>query len=171
MSSKGYVYILTNPSMPGLVKIGMTTRSVAQRADELFASGVPQPFHVHDEVLSPDCSELESWVHAQLKSYRVSDNREFFRISPEHAENAVRCNLEEQINILVSEYLECHTLVDCTQAIGDDHMAELVEASGRSAMSVSAAISIMSADDLVPAFARLDAVPAKGKSKEYGRIQ
>ena len=31
----GWVYILTNPSMPGLVKIGLTTRNPTARAAEL----------------------------------------------------------------------------------------------------------------------------------------
>ena len=43
----GYVYVLSNPSIPGIVKIGMTERDVPARALELSAStGVPEPYDV-----------------------------------------------------------------------------------------------------------------------------
>ncbi len=48
---EGIVYILTNPAMPNLVKIGMTTRlEVGIRMSELYTTGVPVPF---------ECSFLE----------------------------------------------------------------------------------------------------------------
>lgn len=75
--SKGYVYILSNPSMPGIVKIGKTTRTIKERAHELYQTGVPTPFIVNDWVLSPNCSELEQRVHGALSDYRVSQSREF----------------------------------------------------------------------------------------------
>lgn len=41
----GWVYVLANLAMPGLVKVGCTGRSPATRACELTAStGVPPPF-------------------------------------------------------------------------------------------------------------------------------
>ena len=43
----GYVYIMTNPAMPGLVKIGSTTLLPDERARQLSSStGVPRPFQV-----------------------------------------------------------------------------------------------------------------------------
>jgi hypothetical protein len=39
---RGYIYVLTNPNMPGLVKIGYTQRLPRERANELSrATGVP----------------------------------------------------------------------------------------------------------------------------------
>ena len=39
------VYVLTNPAMPGLVKIGMTDRDdVQRRMRDLYSTGVPLPF-------------------------------------------------------------------------------------------------------------------------------
>lgn len=44
-NNKGIVYVLTNSAMPGLVKIGMTTReSIDTRMKELYSTGVPVPF-------------------------------------------------------------------------------------------------------------------------------
>ena len=41
----GIVYVLTNPAMPGIVKIGRTTRgSIDVRLNELYSTGVPVPF-------------------------------------------------------------------------------------------------------------------------------
>lgn len=41
----GIVYLLTNPVMPGLVKIGMTLRDeIDARMKELYTTGVPLPF-------------------------------------------------------------------------------------------------------------------------------
>ena len=42
---EGYVYVLINPSMEGLVKIGMTTSTPEERVTELSsATGVPSKF-------------------------------------------------------------------------------------------------------------------------------
>ncbi len=41
----GIVYLLTNPVMPGLVKIGMTTQEdIDKRMKVLYTTGVPVPF-------------------------------------------------------------------------------------------------------------------------------
>ena len=43
----GIVYVLSNRAMPGLVKIGMTTRpELDTRLKELYTTGVPVPFDV-----------------------------------------------------------------------------------------------------------------------------
>ncbi|MDC0850100.1 GIY-YIG nuclease family protein [Pseudomonas aeruginosa] len=50
MSGYGFVYVLTSPAMPGLYKVGATTRSPRQRAEELSrGTGVPHEcgFHGH----------------------------------------------------------------------------------------------------------------------------
>ena len=77
----GYVYALINPSMPGLVKVGMTTRSPEERAQELSGgTGVPTPFVVVYHDFFVNCAEAESLVHSQLElqGFRLTANREFF---------------------------------------------------------------------------------------------
>tara|TARA_B100000780_G_scaffold162481_1_gene113595 strand:+ start:237 stop:377 length:141 start_codon:yes stop_codon:yes gene_type:complete len=39
------VYVLTNDSMPGLVKIGRTSGSIEKRMRDLYKTGVPIPFN------------------------------------------------------------------------------------------------------------------------------
>lgn len=47
----GIVYLLTNPMMPGLVKIGMTTQEdIDKRMKELYTTGVPVPFECKSRV-------------------------------------------------------------------------------------------------------------------------
>lgn len=84
----GYLYLLTNSAMPGLVKIGRTSRRPEQRMLELAsATGVPAPFQLVYEVMVADCHAAEALVHALLeeRGVRVSSNREFFAINPSEA--------------------------------------------------------------------------------------
>jgi len=85
----GFVYVLTNKAMPGLVKVGFSTRSPDERAAELSTTGVPFPFDVafFAEVENP--LEAEAAIHLALAQYRASTDREFFRISIEDAVAAV----------------------------------------------------------------------------------
>lgn len=81
MSEIGFLYVLANSSMPGLVKVGKTTRSPTERAAELSGvTGMATPFLVVYDQLFQDCHSAESFVHVYLaeKGYRVAENREFF---------------------------------------------------------------------------------------------
>ncbi len=56
----GIVYLLTNPVMPGLVKIGMTTQEdIDKRMKELYTTGVPVPFECQFacKVKKGDCAK------------------------------------------------------------------------------------------------------------------
>ena len=77
--SSGYIYILINSSMPGLIKIGRTFRDSRARARELHSTGVPTPFEVAFELFSEDHEALEQKLHDQIAEFRVVGNREFFR--------------------------------------------------------------------------------------------
>lgn len=87
--SKGYVYVLSNPSMPGLVKIGRSIHGGRQRANQLFQTGIPTPFHLEFEILVDDHDDIESLVHENLWQYREDERREFFRIPASDAVLAV----------------------------------------------------------------------------------
>ncbi|PRE86668.1 GIY-YIG nuclease family protein [Burkholderia gladioli] len=90
-SHRGYVYVLSNPSMPGQVKIGRTERNPITRRDELSrATGVPTPFVLESWELFADCWKAEKDVHRELQrlGQRVSNDREFFWVSVSQA-NAV----------------------------------------------------------------------------------
>lgn len=91
--SLGYLYILSNKSMPGLLKIGRTDRRPETRAKELTsATGVPLAFEIEFSVLVYDSIAAERFVHGSLeaKGLRFSLNREFFRVSLEEATELLR---------------------------------------------------------------------------------
>lgn len=84
----GIVYLLTNPVMPGLVKIGMTERAeMDARLRELYTTGVPVPFDCQYacKVKKSDCTKIERALHTAFAPQRVNANREFFRIQVEQA--------------------------------------------------------------------------------------
>ena len=82
----GIVYVLTNPEMPGLVKIGKTSRKeVQQRLVELYSTGVPVPFECEYAARVSDEAVVERAFHTAFEPYRINPNREFFRIDPEQA--------------------------------------------------------------------------------------
>lgn len=80
-NNQGYVYVLTNPAMPGLVKIGRSKTAAAGRANTMYRgdTGVPLPFEIVFECLFDDCVAGEQAVHECLEHSRINPNREFFR--------------------------------------------------------------------------------------------
>lgn len=107
--SFGYVYCLSNPAMPGLVKIGFTNRSAVLRAEELSfgtrdssATGVPMPFEVvKDWQVPPDRSkEIEQLLHRSFHDHRVPPHgkwkaKEFFYMEPAQAVAAIEGELKK----------------------------------------------------------------------------
>lgn len=77
--SHGFVYVLSNPSMPGIFKIGMTERSPHLRACELSAAtGVAAAFEVLCYAEFAHAYEMEREIHEVLQPFRYSPSREFF---------------------------------------------------------------------------------------------
>lgn len=81
-NTQGYVYVLTNPAMPGLVKIGRSKTAAAGRANTMYRgdTGVPLPFEIAFECLFEDCIAGEQAVHDYLEHTRINPNREFFKV-------------------------------------------------------------------------------------------
>lgn len=81
---KGLVYLLTNPAMPGIVKIGLTTRGdMSRRLNELFTTGVPVPFDCVFACEVDNCGEVERALHIAFGPNRIHPKREFFKLEPE----------------------------------------------------------------------------------------
>jgi hypothetical protein len=88
----GFIYVAINPSMPGLVKIGKTSRDPMTRVAELSAhTGVATPFILVFHAQFRNCSYIEREIHDRLEkgNHRLNDNREFFRIDVAEASRLV----------------------------------------------------------------------------------
>ena len=90
-SKAGWLYVISSPSLPGLVKLGATRRlNPTIRVKELSSSSLPEPYKAHCFVFSDDCFELESQIHKYFDKERVNPDREFFRIEPKDAIDVLR---------------------------------------------------------------------------------
>lgn len=118
----GYVYVLSNPAMPGLVKIGYTDGLVHDRARELSsATGVPAPFFVEFTKQTEIASEMESVIHRALSDRRVSPNREFFRLAAAEAIQEIYRIYE---GMTKRDEAAAQILL---RALSDDKLAELLQ--------------------------------------------
>ena len=93
MSLRGWIYVLVNPSLAGLVKVGFSTKDPALRVKELSSTGVPLLFSIAYEALVENPRDMEQRVHSNLKSSHES--KEFFRTTPEAAVAAIRAVANE----------------------------------------------------------------------------
>jgi hypothetical protein len=97
----GYIYCLSNPSIPGLLKIGTTTRTPEERARELFTTGVATPFKVEFSRRTENSLKKEKGIHKVLDHYRIP-SREFFAISVEEAARVIDTYLSENIPVFLT---------------------------------------------------------------------
>ena len=79
-SNFSYVYVLSNKSYPNTFKVGSTSGTPRDRATELTSTGVLHPFKVSFQIQLKNAEYYELKTHKILESYRVRNNREFFKI-------------------------------------------------------------------------------------------
>lgn len=84
-SKRGYIYVLVNPCIPALVKIGRSINGGKARASNIYQTGVPAPFSVYFEMIFEDATAAEAVIHSRLAEHRYSQSREFFKVSPQEA--------------------------------------------------------------------------------------
>ena len=84
----GHVYLLSNPALAGLLKIGHTKKAeVNIRVKELSSStSIPLPFSVEDSWLVENPMQWELRIHSRLAFCRVAKDREFFKIETSEAQ-------------------------------------------------------------------------------------
>lgn len=119
----GYVYVLTNEYMPGLVKIGETERDdYRDRLKDLYTTGVPVPFKaVHaSKVKKEDTRKVEHALHVAFEPDRVNPRREFFHMSPDRAIAILKIveieDVTDYTNVILRENLDPSELEAQTRA-------------------------------------------------------
>lgn len=86
--NRGWVYIISNPSMPGIIKVGYSTNHPRARAKELKTTGIPTAYKVIFSVVVDNPYELEQKVHNHLRKYRKGG--EWFTCSSAVAAAAIK---------------------------------------------------------------------------------
>lgn len=87
-----YLYILSKREENDILKIGMTTRNVQKRVNEInSATGIVFPFSARKVYKVKDSKLVEKEIHVLLSEYRIRSDREFFRIKYTQA-----CNIIEE---------------------------------------------------------------------------
>ena len=102
------VYVLTNPAMPGVVKIGMTERDdVQRRMTELYSTGVPLPFDcvIARQLEDVEAARVENALHTAFDPSRINPSREFFQIDPEQVEALLQVMPGQDVTPRVTEQI------------------------------------------------------------------
>lgn len=95
---KGWVYVITNRAMPGLVKVGYSSKDPELRAAELNHTGAPYPYLVEYEALVEEPFSIEQRTHRSLshlhegERYQKGVGVEWFNCSVEEAISAIKIN-------------------------------------------------------------------------------
>jgi len=83
MANFGFVYVLSNPWMPDVYKIGYTDRAPMQRVQELSAStSCPGTFEIVVYGEFDGAQEVERQLHKDYEENRILMSREFFHFNP-----------------------------------------------------------------------------------------
>jgi chromatin remodeling complex protein RSC6 len=85
---RGWVYIVTNPSLEGLVKIGYSSKDPVLRVEDFNNAGLPHPHCLQYDVLVNDPYSVEQAAHKALRLKHHS--KEWFKCTVEEAINAVK---------------------------------------------------------------------------------
>ena len=111
MSTAGNVYILTNPAMPGLVKIGKTSRIAEELVKELNTTGVPASFKIAHQRKVEHMDRVERDMHQHFNTQRENRDREFFKIATDEANGGERrvVLLQPRVSYPVRHQLERQT--------------------------------------------------------------
>lgn len=98
-NNAGWLYVISSPSLSGMVKIGCTKRlNPTIRVRELSSSSLPYSFKTHCFVFNDDCFELETQMHHYFDDKRVAPNREFFYITPQQVIDVLKNKFNQEIH-------------------------------------------------------------------------
>lgn len=95
----GFIYVLKNPSLKGMVKIVASTKYSNEICRELSSTAsIPTPFNVVYHLPSINPFKIETIVHTILDEYRVIKYSDFFNVDV-----VPTINLIEDIEIMLNK--------------------------------------------------------------------
>ncbi|MDA8892501.1 GIY-YIG nuclease family protein [Hyphomicrobiales bacterium] len=94
------VYVLSNPAMPGYIKIGKTD-NLKERLRNLDRTSTPLPFQCEYAAEVNDADKVEKILHDIFVDKRVRSNREFFEVDPQQIIRAL--DLQEHKDVTPKE--------------------------------------------------------------------
>ena len=104
---RGIIYLLSNPAMPGIIKIGKTTHEdIKVRMQQLYQTGVPLPFECIYAATVNNIEEVEKALHIAFNPNRLNPKREFFEIEAMQAIAIIKLLQIENVSNLVEQEAE-----------------------------------------------------------------
>ena len=106
----GWCYVISNPSMPNYVKIGVTRRIDPNvRIQELSTASVPFKMDTHATIFAQDAFELESLLHRHFNDKRVNKvnfHKEWFEVSVDEIESFILDEVDSTVQFEHNPYNE-----------------------------------------------------------------
>ena len=102
----GYLYVASTPSLPNMVKCGVTQRlNPLVRVYELSTASLPYPYVCHGFVFDDDVFSLENAVHKYFHEKRVNKEnirKEFFYVLPQEVIDVLTNHFNKQVHFVGS---------------------------------------------------------------------
>lgn len=109
----GWIYIVSNVSLAGMVKIGQTSNPVEERVQELSQStSIPTPFKIEAQFIVERPKDTELKIHRYLRKFRINSRKEFFRINLDKAIESCNFCIYGTSNDIDTAFLEMAALLN-----------------------------------------------------------
>lgn len=106
----GYLYIASTPSLPNMIKCGVTQRlNPLVRVYELSTASLPYPYVCHGFVFDDDVFSLENAVHKYFHEKRVNKEnirKEFFYVSPQEVIDVLTNHFHKPVHFVGSNNID-----------------------------------------------------------------
>lgn len=120
---KGWVYVMSNPSLSGMVKIGYSMKDPHMRAGNDFdPAGLPDDYIVEYHALVDNPRAIEQQVHTRLKDQRYK--KEWFRVTVPVAIANIRTVTSLCGEILLEQMLHCDFPATQTISIQNNFLSD-----------------------------------------------
>ncbi|MBN2126248.1 MAG: tetratricopeptide repeat protein [Deltaproteobacteria bacterium] len=142
-TESGFIFILSNPSLKGLLKIGYTPKPIEEMLSELnAATDLPTPFFLERSFQLSDAEGITRKLHAALEAHRISRDKDFFHMQLQEVEQALR---------------ECCLKIGVVYALSNPGLREGLIKIGASKRDIEEVVAELNASDAAPAPFKIEA--------------